>query len=82
MRDDKACDGGQTLTDGDFEECLKCGLQIRGDLVGHSFWGFQNCREKSQPLAEAHVGGATTGCVTKADEDSSSSSSEGAKEQP
>ena len=48
----KACEGASTRSVWkNMEQCRKCGTSVRFDLVGHPFWGFQNCREK-QAVAE------------------------------
>lgn len=51
----KACRGGETkpvrlYCSGHFEECRACKKQVRTDLVGHWFFGFQTC-PKSRPAA-------------------------------
>ena len=43
----KACEGGPTITDGDFEECPHCGTRVRHDLVDNPFFGFRvSCPHK------------------------------------
>lgn len=46
---DKACEGGRTLTDGDFHECLECGVRVRHDLVYHRLIGFSSACSARQP---------------------------------
>ena len=56
----KACQGDETISVGDMEECVTCEKQIRHDLVDHPFWGFrQTCPdyEPPEPDGEAFRGG-------------------------
>ena len=47
----KACEGGDTISDGDFEECQYCGDKVRHDLVDHAFFGFQaSCEHRKQGI--------------------------------
>ena len=60
----KACQGDETITVGNFEECAECELSVRFDLVNHPFFGFQSScpnYEPPEPDGEAFRGGEAAG---------------------
>lgn len=54
----KACHGELTLEDGDFRECLDCGIRVRWDMLDDVFWGFHTCPDA--PQAEDAVARCST----------------------
>lgn len=60
----KACNGDETISVGDMEECLACETRVRNDLVDHPFWGFRSTCPNSEPPkpdGEAFRGGEADG---------------------
>jgi len=46
----RGCEGGPTLTAGDFDECAECGTRVAHDLTDHPFFGFAaSCPNRERP---------------------------------